>query len=573
MLLAVTTLASISCTRKANEENESKPNNSADHQSENTQVNEPCLVYEPSDLPKIYDCTAQSEASLQKREAIIALVTRARDGLGFPSREGPRFGDYVFINKYYLAWIDNTGYYGKLNGLWTLNGANKTSNLDFTLVERSLDETLRPISLLLPGEDGEGEWPETYNGAEHYEMPRYNQNGDHSAQAGLREANHFGPTAPNTWTECINSNSQPSRWDEPMGESQVTMDGNRIVFSNRAPLKIVAKFNDTYDCGAQFPFNNGEPGEMEIYTDYVMSSDNAKIVRNYQLTNESRHDYVSQTGVDKLIGGLILTDWPRPHYLKQYHKWKAWDDGTLAPSNIAYDGSDYSADHIEVRASGNLVLSTDQYLRAGNNIAITQDDGFGDVGICLCRVHGGFELGGSVLAGLNLPGGRKAESPIHSRTISLMGYENADHTSANNEAQFLGIKAGEFSNEQFDLGIQQGNQLIAEPRSDGNDSGFLYYKNYISMPENSVGQVAFYMAIAPTSPGQPNDKIVTIDLLHNQQIIARKELRRKDFFSKDGQLQRFTLDFATSAPGNIEPRIEWHNQAVTKVGGVALNWK
>lgn len=33
----------------------------------------------------------------------------------------------------YIAWVDETGFYGKMNGLWGLNG--DLDNLDFVLVE------------------------------------------------------------------------------------------------------------------------------------------------------------------------------------------------------------------------------------------------------------------------------------------------------------------------------------------------------------------------------------------------------------------------------------------------------
>ncbi|MBC7533825.1 MAG: hypothetical protein H7318_19835 [Oligoflexus sp.] len=65
-----------------------------------------------------------------------------------------------------------------MNGLWALN--NQPKLLDFTKIEPT-PKGERPVSMLLPAEDGDGKWPRAYNGAEHYELPGF-QNGEHTAQ-------------------------------------------------------------------------------------------------------------------------------------------------------------------------------------------------------------------------------------------------------------------------------------------------------------------------------------------------------------------------------------------------------
>ena len=75
-------------------------------------------ITDPS-LPRIHDHSGAPPAR------VLALVRAALAGLGFdPARgEGPNPDDRVFVGRFYLAWIDETGFHGKLNGLWTLNGA------------------------------------------------------------------------------------------------------------------------------------------------------------------------------------------------------------------------------------------------------------------------------------------------------------------------------------------------------------------------------------------------------------------------------------------------------------------
>jgi hypothetical protein len=69
-------------------------------------------MHTPLAGPTLYDCTGVADPA-----RVNELAERAIKGLGFPAREGPRGGDYIFVGRYYLAWIDNTGFSGKLNGL------------------------------------------------------------------------------------------------------------------------------------------------------------------------------------------------------------------------------------------------------------------------------------------------------------------------------------------------------------------------------------------------------------------------------------------------------------------------
>ena len=74
-------------------------------------------------LPVIYDL------SQAPQEHVNTLIRRAIDGLGIQDESAPQIQDKIFVNRFYIAWIDETGFYGKINGLWLLNG--DVDNLEF----------------------------------------------------------------------------------------------------------------------------------------------------------------------------------------------------------------------------------------------------------------------------------------------------------------------------------------------------------------------------------------------------------------------------------------------------------
>src|SRR3954470_12456368 len=62
-------------------------------------------------MPLIHNASGASDAH------VLDLTQAALNGLGFSGPEGPNQDDRVFVGRYYLAWIDQTGFYGKMNGL------------------------------------------------------------------------------------------------------------------------------------------------------------------------------------------------------------------------------------------------------------------------------------------------------------------------------------------------------------------------------------------------------------------------------------------------------------------------
>ncbi|MFY1832279.1 hypothetical protein ACN47A_40660 [Myxococcus fulvus] len=97
--------------------------------------------------PQVRNFTGSSLAHVQ------TLVRRALEGLGFGTyhptqgalrRDGPNAGDLVFVGRHDMAWMDQTGFYGKMNALWLLNGAEG----DALAFVHEQPTTRRPVSFL-----------------------------------------------------------------------------------------------------------------------------------------------------------------------------------------------------------------------------------------------------------------------------------------------------------------------------------------------------------------------------------------------------------------------------------------
>ena len=88
------------------------------HESDVHIPSEPASIPErqPVGLPRIHDYSDAPENHVDQ------LVRRALSGMGLDERTGPHELDRVFVGRWYMAWIDETGFYGKMNGLWALNG-------------------------------------------------------------------------------------------------------------------------------------------------------------------------------------------------------------------------------------------------------------------------------------------------------------------------------------------------------------------------------------------------------------------------------------------------------------------
>ncbi|KAJ3192875.1 hypothetical protein HK101_005822 [Irineochytrium annulatum] len=109
---------------------------------------------------------------------------------------------------------------------------------------------------------------------------------------------------------------------------------------------------------------------MEMITSYTFEHSSPSFNRSYQLINKSPYDYSTVNGVDKLIGGPVLTTWPKPHYLKQLHHFEAQNGGSLV-RNTAFDwtGDGQNSDLIDVIGSGSVTFSATGTMTSGRSIS------------------------------------------------------------------------------------------------------------------------------------------------------------------------------------------------------------
>lgn len=124
-------------------------------------------------IPKIMNQSSSSDNHVKE------LINMAINGLGFNelNHDGPNANDIFYVNDYYMAWVDQTGYYGKMNGLWQLNN-EKGVALDFI---ENMKYNGRIVNFLAVAEDGDGKWLGSYMGAEHFEIPSYIKENDDNA--------------------------------------------------------------------------------------------------------------------------------------------------------------------------------------------------------------------------------------------------------------------------------------------------------------------------------------------------------------------------------------------------------
>jgi hypothetical protein len=269
-------------------------------------------------MPEMINQAGVSDAIAQ------GLAKKALDGLGFNPAgiDGPCKKDIVFVGKYYIAWIDQTGFYGKMNGLWLLNGLSGDA-LDFLHKENG-----RPVNFFGVAENGDGQWMQNYVGAEHYELPAllYDKGKADALYVGREFADWYsvneagvikGSNLP-WWTAAMKYRMGFSIYNKPLErretasqlyvnyESPMTKesDGDLIKDGDRAHANML--FADK----VRYPFF--------IRTGYTLYGDRPYFERHYQYRNEEKNPPFTRQEVGDwhLIGGLVITDYRSPYAYK-----------------------------------------------------------------------------------------------------------------------------------------------------------------------------------------------------------------------------------------------------------------
>lgn len=275
-------------------------------------------------LPKIVNMSDSSQ------ERVEALLVAAIAGMGFqPANGAPSAKDIVFVGKWYMAWVDQTGFGGKVNGLWQLNGAAGTE-LDFVLKKDN-----RPLNFLIPGEAGNGEWGGSYVGAEHYELPSWVQEPGTTCPNGTcnwfayNEAPKMIAKTPGIslphWSACNGVKPGFHKIFPPISVKE-TADSVELWYEDR--LVKMADNTDSRsgkECGLDYLFQDGQRRPIFLQTGYKFYKNNSIVDRFYRYRNPAENPTFSPRGY--VIGGFVITDLNNKIPEKAFYNQYRWTNG------------------------------------------------------------------------------------------------------------------------------------------------------------------------------------------------------------------------------------------------------
>jgi hypothetical protein len=382
----------------------------------------------PADLPQV-----RNRSSLCDLRA-GALAAAALAGLGFAAGDvtGPQAGDRVIVTDDFVAWIDETGFYGKLNGLWWLS-PTASGDRWFTLT----DADGRPVNQLAVGEAGDGAWPKGYRGAEHIEMPN-----------NVREANDNPPCAmPNNWCSQFSLDEAPAitrpgipwwsvcgagtlGWADHVAPIEVTETPTSIRLVYEARLVKLADggglpFDPTH-CHEDWLFPDGVRRPVYLRVGYELRTDSPVVDRLMQVRNPAGNPDFA--GPFSFIGGFVLTRWPSPFPGKELNSWVRPESKDVWAASVGRTlvGGQWNEGFPSV-AGPDVVfgwlgqpisLGTVGAFERGRALKLSNvgpKDNL-DSGICLCVKHGAIEMGGGLL---HSAPATDAALPIAGGTLSI----------------------------------------------------------------------------------------------------------------------------------------------------------
>jgi hypothetical protein len=522
---------------------------------------------------------------------VLELVRAALNGLGFDPAggQGPVPEDLVFVGNRYLAWIDQTGFFGKMNGLWVLNG-QPGDGLDFVVTDGELNGERRPVNMFLPGEDGEGRWPAGYKGAEHLEFANAVAEGSDPCADGWCNQYSLNEAPPITrpgipwWTAC---NSGTRAWNEPALPivDQEISGGLRLVYEG--PLVKEADKDTRYDgdaCHANYLFPDPDLDDgpavatrhpVYLRVGYELFSDVDYFDRTMQFRNPAGNPEFFGAGNLGLTGGFIFTDWPSPHYLKRLNRyWRPekhdiplkWGDSIFLTltggtwTDLSNLPVLFTADVLTGRNDQALSLSATGAFAAGSSARVSHSGTDSrDVGVCLCSVHGGLEMGGGVLHSggpnpdVSLPIAGGEMSAMATRRLELL-----------RDAAGPQVVAHSYDAEtdpalQHPIGRRDGDGWSANTVSDA--PGYLSFGPYAIDWGGGSAEAVFFLMVDDDRPDGRED-VVTLDIYDAtaRQVLATRVIRRSELRAPS-TYQRFALDFDLEAriADQLEARVYWHD--------------
>jgi hypothetical protein len=483
----------------------------------------------------------------------------------------------VFVGRHYLAWIDQTGFYGKMNGLWQLNGV-AGEGLDFLLA----DADGRPVSMFAVAENGDGRWAPGYAGAEHFEFPNRTPEADDPAacagtdwcnQYGLNEAAPIDNGKVPWWQACNRAKPGWTELHRPIAVEPIE-GGLRLLFEG--PSVKVADGDGRWDgdaCGQDYLFEDGVRRRVWLQAGYELFGDRPYFHRLARFRNAPGNPAFS--GHMGLIGGFVVTAWPDSHYLKALGNYIRPELRTVedARQKVSFAGGSWSARGFPPGPADRVFAGLDQPIslsvapgyvpgRTATLAHVGEQDN-GDVGICFCSGHGGLELGGGLLhGGISLPvegGGatgwavRRIALAAGAETVRVRGWS---------------FEARATLRQQEETSRADG--WSARPAS---GKARRIMSGTIPVPPMSgSAQAAFLFTPAGNSPcGSP---VATIELYDatTREVLGRRVLRRRDFGAPRA-FQRFAVNADLGGRGGhqLQARVRHHGAGHLKLRRILVN--
>lgn len=528
----------------------------------------------PAAMPILHNLSGAPEAH------VTALAQRALDGLGLDARTGPDPRDRLVVGRQYMAWIDETGFVGKLQGLWALTGEG--AGLDFVLLDGE-----RPINQLVVGEDGRGRWPAGYPGAEHIEFPNRTPEADDDPACARRDwCNQYGVSeaAPITdgdipwWSSC---NAGKPGFERHFEAIDIRRDADSLTLWYRAPLVKVADGDGRWDgdaCHDDYLFADGVRRRVWLRMGWQFRADGPALDRLLQVENPAGNPPFD--GPMSFIGGFVMTRWPDPHPQKSINRfWRAeqrdarvsWGDREVPLA--AGQWTDLRAqpvmrdrDAIIAWAGQPLSFSDRAGYVAGRSFTLSHvgPSDNDDVGACLCAVHGGLELGGGLIhGGISLPVAGGGSSPIARRRLSLRRDDGAPAG-----ARVLRYDA-EGAALRHAIGRGEADGWSANTADD--EAGHLIFGPYARDWGDGRASVTFRLLIDVVQAA--DDEVAILDVYDADagEVLGQRSLRRGDFAADFEWLDaRIDVELTGRAGHAIETRVWWTDRSYVKVDAITV---
>ena len=522
-------------------------------------------IREVMGLPVIHDFSGAPP------ERVERLIRQALNGLGLGETDGPNERDRIFVGLRYMVWIDETGFYGKMNGLWLLNGS--VQNLEFVNVDGD-----RPVNTLAVGERGDGVWPSGYMGAEHIEVPNRIPDDDDDPQCAVfpsfcsqyshAEAALFTNANIPTWRAC---NEGSPTWDSHFQPYLVERTAQGIRLMYEGPLTKRGDFGGSTNgtnCHQDWMFEDGFRRRVNLRVGYDLFVDDHRIDRLMQIDNPAGNPTFG--GDTSFIGGFVLTSWPNPHPLKQLNRrvrveehevqvnWQGVRTPILPNQWTTLPETIPDHDVVLGQAGQPVTLSPAARLMNGRTFTLSNHgEDTRDSGFCLCIVHGAIEMGGGLLS-LPVPGGQLSHLAI--RRLNLV----VDETPARvwrYEAE---------TDLQHSIGRIDGDGWSAS--TDQDEPGMLSFGPYSRDWGEGGRRALFRMMVDVVTSGE--EHVVTLDIydVEANQILAEVDISRSAF-NRAFEYQEFELLFNTAGRDQrpLEARVYWHDHSYVRLDRIVID--